>query len=367
MAKHRITIDLLHLHSDLSSIGTFQLNFATSLFSQGDEFQFDALIPTGYYHESLRYPNVVLHRLSASNALFTAHAIAKYIARQAPSCHIATFNLAPKLPKSVPLILQNHDFSHGQWDLTHSLNPLGRHYHRWHVRSIRRAALLLSNSTFTRQQTERYSFRHVPSFTIYHDCAPEFKTPAASPALLADVVPPLPGPYLVCAGRVRPPYKQVSVLLRAFRDLNLRFPVLKLVLVHSDSLSSADARFIRHNQLPVEDFWRAPRRTLLTLYRHAEMAVYPSRYEGFGAPILEAQNTGCPLIVNEFEPMREVAGNGAAYFSNSTESLVDVIEGLLDDPGRRGRLRELGYANAARFSWQTTGAQTLNAIRRTLL
>ncbi len=98
------------------------------------------------------------------------------------------------------------------------------------------------------------------------------------------------------------------------------------------------------------------------LYAAAEMLLYPSFYEGFGLPILEAQACGCPVITSNVSSMPEVAGKGAILVDpNSTE---DIIRGMREIREIREELIKLGFDNAKRFSWEKTSKETAEVYRR---
>jgi glycosyltransferase involved in cell wall biosynthesis len=94
---------------------------------------------------------------------------------------------------------------------------------------------------------------------------------------------------------------------------------------------------------------------LPALYRQAEAMVFPSLYEGFGAPPLEAMACGCPVASSTRGSLREVCADAAlALEPESTEAIVDAIERLLGDAELRARLAATGPQHAHRFSWETT-------------
>ncbi len=98
------------------------------------------------------------------------------------------------------------------------------------------------------------------------------------------------------------------------------------------------------------------------LYRHADALVFPSRYEGFGLPVVEAQRLGCPVVCSNAASLPEVAGDGAAYFDpDDHESLRAALESVdVDRDGWAAR----GRANAERFRWADTAAAVERVLDR---
>jgi glycosyltransferase involved in cell wall biosynthesis len=105
--------------------------------------------------------------------------------------------------------------------------------------------------------------------------------------------------------------------------------------------------------------------SLPRLYSHALACVYPSLFEGFGFPVVEAMACGAPVLTSRTTSLGEI-GEGAALLVDPLD--VNAIEGglraLARDPELREALRSRGLARAASFSWAETGRQTLSAYRR---
>jgi glycosyltransferase involved in cell wall biosynthesis len=99
---------------------------------------------------------------------------------------------------------------------------------------------------------------------------------------------------------------------------------------------------------------------LTRVYNLAEMAVYPSTYEGFGLPVLEAMACGTPVITTAVSSMPEIAGEaGVLVPPGDIPALTQAIQHLLSDPLERQSRSALGLARAASFTWERTAEQTL--------
>jgi len=104
---------------------------------------------------------------------------------------------------------------------------------------------------------------------------------------------------------------------------------------------------------------------LVALYRRASALVFPSRYEGFGLPVLEAMRAGGAVICANASSLPEVAGDAALQFTwNDANALAEQMMRVLHEPGLRDALVSRGEVQAARFSWATTAQQTLACFER---
>jgi glycosyltransferase involved in cell wall biosynthesis len=106
---------------------------------------------------------------------------------------------------------------------------------------------------------------------------------------------------------------------------------------------------------------------LRSLYEHATCFIYPSLYEGFGLPPLEAMVCGCPVIVSDAASLPEVCGDAALYCDpNDPADIADKIRRLMHDPELRDELRSKGLKQARKFSWEKCARGTLEVIDQVL-
>jgi glycosyltransferase involved in cell wall biosynthesis len=106
---------------------------------------------------------------------------------------------------------------------------------------------------------------------------------------------------------------------------------------------------------------------LRAAYRSAQCLIFPSAYEGFGFPILEAQSQGCPVIAADNSCQREIGGEGCVYFRDGDlEGLAGLMEGCLQGGNGTMPAAARGFANCRRFSWEKSAAGTLEVYRQAM-
>jgi len=170
-------------------------------------------------------------------------------------------------------------------------------------------------------------------------------------------------PYFLYVG-ARGGYKNFSNLLVAFGKLAAGHRDLALCVVGAP-FSATEQRDVAEMKLGerVEHYGQASDEQLAKLYRHSIALVYPSLYEGFGIPLVEAMACGTAVVASNGSSLPEVLGGAGLLFDPAADDLADVLLSLIDDPGERERLVALGRARAREFSWDQTVAQTLDVYR----
>ncbi|HLX65318.1 MAG TPA: glycosyltransferase family 1 protein [Planctomycetota bacterium] len=161
--------------------------------------------------------------------------------------------------------------------------------------------------------------------------------------------------------------KNTPRLLEAYAQLAARNPKHHLV-VRWNSPAEIKARFqqrslarLIHFIGPVDDAG------LADLYRGATALAFPSLYEGFGLPVLEAMSCGTPAITSHNSSLDEVAGDAALYVDpKSTDSILSALEDFENDAPRTRGLREKGLKQADTFSWERTARMTLDVYAKAL-
>jgi glycosyltransferase involved in cell wall biosynthesis len=198
--------------------------------------------------------------------------------------------------------------------------------------SIRKSALVVTISAHTaREVVERYGITETRVRPIHLGLDHATFAPDNVPR----------EPFLVYPARAWP-HKNHERLFAAFAELRRRNPELELVLTAYDGPTPAGVRSLGH----------VSRDELVRLYRTAAGLVFPSLYEGFGQPPLEAMACGCPVASSNAGSLPEVCGDAARLFDpSSVEEIVAAVEEILARPEEWSAR---GLARAAEFSWEET-------------
>lgn len=176
-----------------------------------------------------------------------------------------------------------------------------------------------------------------------------------------------PDTYLLYVGD-RSSYKNFNPFLNAFAPVLKKYAHIQLVCAGGGLFNSEEKQLIEQLDLTgrvlhysADDF------TLYRLYQHALAFVYPSLYEGFGMPILEAFAAGCPVVLSNTSCFPEVAQDAALYFDPESEtSIQEQIETIILNEQLRQSLRQKGYKRQLAFSSEKMVNQTLQVYQRAI-
>ena len=175
-------------------------------------------------------------------------------------------------------------------------------------------------------------------------------------------------PYLLYVG-ARGGYKNFEILLRAYAHSKALTGGFALVCFGGGSVTVRERSLLASAGVTDAEvfFMGGDDKLLSSLYSSAAAFIYPSLYEGFGIPPLEAMSHGCPVICTNTSSLPEVAGDAAEFFDPySQEELQSAIERVVSSPTRTALLVSKGYQRIKRFSWEKCARETLNAYKNLL-
>ena len=285
-----------------------------------------------------------------------------------PNQHLGRYGRFLSRPYLVTVhdLIRYFDLARPAEPLIHPLNRRDRLLLRLDYAGIRRAAAVLTISEATRQDVIRHL--GVPAERVHtvHSAIDHERYRPVDRRLVA-------GPYVVVVGTEHP-RKNLGRVLEAFAQLKRdpRHRGLKLVKVGGPGKAEWDYR--RETERRLRDLGlgdevvftgRIPDEDVVALYSGARCLVFPSLYEGFGFPVLEAMACGCPVVTSTSSSLPELAGDAALLVdAYDPAAIAAAMRRLVEDDALRRELRERGLRRAAEFTWERTARETMVVYAR---
>lgn len=261
-----------------------------------------------------------------------------------------------------PLVLTIHDVSyerHPEW-YPYRRDPLRRWFYR---QSARAADLIITDSEFSRREiSAAYGVNTNRIRVVPLGVAAPFVGSTRHP-----LPPGVTAPYILHVGDLHP-RRNLLTLIRALGRLpslraNRAAPMLVLAGVDRGERAKLQNE-ARHAQVRVHFSGAPDDAALACLYAGAAVFAYPSRYEGFGLPLLEAMACGAPVLAARAGSIPEVVGDAGILADPDAEAeMATGIARLIDDTDLANQFREAGRRRAKDYTWERTAALTLDAYR----
>jgi alpha-1,3-rhamnosyl/mannosyltransferase len=272
---------------------------------------------------------------------------------QAMGCDVyhSTANILLEPPRGVKHVVTVHDLAVLRYP---------ERFRRWHLLSARRqlnrvnqADKLICDSRFTAD--EAISLLGVPARKVEVVYLGSDFNLSDAPSTERPPRPPIPNSFFLFVGALEPG-KNLALLGAAYRKAHDQGrPLLPLVIV------GARWRGVPTEGAPPPDwhyFGRLADEELVFMYKRARALVFPSVYEGFGLPVVEAMALGCPVVCSPVASLPEVAGDAAMMTALTVEGYVAAMRRLEADEGIVKQLRYAGLQQASRFSWRRCASET---------
>jgi glycosyltransferase involved in cell wall biosynthesis len=273
-----------------------------------------------------------------------------------------------------PYVMTVHDM------LEHMSRPRQQGLWRWIYfqmtkRVLAGAARIFAVSNFTRNEIEKLFEIPLTHIEVVYNAIDERFLHGHATAADRDLIAQryqVTYPFLLYAGRISP-HKNVLRLIEAFSALKTElekdqlWPDLKLIIIGDDLSGNPDLRrtVVRSGvQNDVRFLGFVPIDVLRIFYDEAKVFVFPSLYEGFGLPPLEAMAHGTPVITSNISSLPEVVGNAAVLVN--PENVFEIMRAahrVLTDRALRDRMKERGYQQAKKFSWEISVRRLLDVYR----
>jgi glycosyltransferase involved in cell wall biosynthesis len=352
----------------------YSLELIKALLALETEHEFILYTPTRMLDRNFMAPRarvVVIPSRMPGGRLWTHTALGPYTRRHRPDVLFVPAHVLPLLGPR-PSVVTVHDLGYEYFPEAHPARE--RWYLRWSTRRHGRvAARVIADSQATKNDLVRlYGVDperiHVVYPALDGDFRPEFDRTRQLTVRRSYGLPDQ-AEYILHVGTLQP-RKNLDRLIEAFALVRRELPDRQLFLVLAGS-PGYNSRLLddKVRALGLEKVVRFPGfvrvHDLPALYAGASCYAFPSLYEGFGFPVLEAQASAVPLVCARTSSLPEVAGEGALYFDPfSVEAMAAALVRVLTDAGLRTQLIEAGRANLARFSWSQAARAVLAVLEQ---
>lgn len=366
----RIGIDARPVLNQRTGIGNYVFNLIQSLakLSSNEEFilfsnsfkndfdarEFKELQNCVIRH--FRYPNILINLIWGQ----FGGSLMKALTNNPSMMHYT--GQIPRNPGRTPSIATVHDLFNVKFP--ESVAPEFRVSSRSFSRALKKINRIIAVSEYTK--TDLIDFLDIP----------EEKISAIPHGIETNLLPSssdsgknrfnIPGEYILCVGTLEP-RKNYLKMLDAFKITLKSFPNLTLAIAGGDGWQSDQI----HEKVKALQLANSIRflgyvepSSLSTLYKGASAFIFPSIYEGFGLPVLEALSFNIPIAISDITSLPEVAGKAALRFDpEDPEDIARQTIRLLEDSNLRKDLARLGNEQIKKFTWESAAQKTLNVYR----
>jgi len=364
--KKKITIDARMLYS--SGIGTYIFNVLSGLIETMPEISFEVLLSSADINslrgaKLLGYSNVKAIEIIANIYTISEQFELYYKVRNTNLFWSPHYNVPLFLSKNIKRLVTIHDVYHLAFK--NELSLAKRIYAKVLMQKAVRSDMIITVSKFSKEEIIKYTNSESGKIEVIYngiekDLGKETKTVSDTNKFSNSIV---KERYLIYVGNVKP-HKNLKILVDAFTFLKHEkdYQALKLVIVGKKEgfITNDKELFEKLDNMPqilddilftgwIEDSM------LKELYNHAEILVFPSIYEGFGLPPLEAMSMSCPVISSDAACMKEINGEAVLYFNpKSVEQLKVAIASILNNNGLKNKLIEKGKKRTEFFTWENS-------------
>lgn len=365
--KPKIIIDALALMGPLTGIGRYTYKNAQQVSRTADV---DLFYFYGYFSDKLMAPSHA-PRAKSLKSWIVKNPLIKWMVRSALFKMSGWFGPRFDLywqPNFIPnhsikankIIATVHDFS---WEIYPEFQPHERvnYFQKYFYSSIQKCDHIITGSEFTKQEIiERTGFEPKKISVIYHGVDHHLFYPRSSTKPAQK--------YILAVGSIEP-RKNLKNLIQAYKALDVSMRnQYHLILVGAQGWNNDEIlNEINHLSRWVHYSGFVSDEELAILYSNASLFIYPSVYEGFGIPPLEAMACGTPVICSNVSSLPEVGGDAVVYCDPyNIQDIKRKIELVLDDALLQQELRVKGVERANMFSWKRSAKKHLDIFEKVL-
>jgi glycosyltransferase involved in cell wall biosynthesis len=368
----RIGIDARELRNPNTGVGTYLINLIEALAELDYDYQYVLFIHAENSFGVPRLPSNFSYytiKNSGLGKITDQISLAKAIKRANVDVYHVTHHDAVPLLTRIPLVVTVHDIVWLDLPSNSSLfNMYFKYITSW---GLTKAQQIISVSKSTKQRIiSKYPKLESKITAIAISCNPAYYTSSSTYKIFQNLKEEfnLKMPYVLYVGSFAK-RKNLRLLLAAMEIVRAHFPKTLLVIAGKESgvndtkiteIITNDNNIIISRSKSIEE--------LKALYQHAEMLAFPSLYEGFGLPILEAMASGCPVVASNATSIPEITGDVAMLSDPSNvEALAENMISILKDPKLASRMRSNGRTMAKHFNWTTVAERTILSYHQAII
>ncbi len=317
----------------------------------------------------LQKPNVKLYEFKIPNHLLDILKIKIDKLLKGIDVFFSPHFLISNLSEGIKKIITVHDISFYYWP---EFFDIKRRLWHWRInpkKQINSADKIIAVSQSTKKDLiEVYGTEDSKISVIYSGIDEKFKPLPKNDEKLLNVKNKynLPDKFILYFGKLEP-RKNLIGLIQAFEELNKNFSVIDLVIAGEPGWLYKDLKKALMKSKFKDKIYltgRIPEEDKIFIYNLAEIFVYPSFFEGFGFPPLEAMACGVPVITSNQTSLPEIVSTAAVMINPlKVDEMVEAMLLILNNPDLRNYYSKAGIENAKKFNWEKTAIQTLNLIK----
>jgi len=222
----------------------------------------------------------------------------------------------------------------------------------WYTVPLNRAKCVTTISEFSKREIVTEIGLSEDKIKVVHNSVSEYEYQIRTPRKVGE----LKQKYEILLLGTKP-NKNLERIIPALQDLNVKLHIV-------GKLKKSHKRLLELNELEFENYFNIPYKEVIELYRKCDVLCFPSLYEGFGMPIIEAQALGVPVITSDIGAMKEVAGDSACLVNPYDEKAIRyAVIKMLDDDAYRKALIEKGRENIKRFEPEKIAEEYLEVYK----
>jgi len=369
--KLKIVIDSISLLSSLTGIGRYTYEISKQLKEQKSisiEYFY------GYYSKNLMEISSG-KELKNLKSIIIKNSFLKKLVREVLFTSSRLFASSYDLywqPNFIPnsgikakkIVTSVHDFSFIHYRDFHPKERI-EHIEKYFFKNVARSDMIITGSNYTKEEiVQRLNFKDTQIKVIYHGIDHQLFRKYIEPKVDFE----LPKKYILSVGSIEP-RKNLIGLLKAYALLNDKLKQeYRLVLVGFKGWENQEImKIIEQNKKSIHYLGFISNEDLAKVYNRASCFVYPSFYEGFGLPPLEAMACGTPVVCSNASSLPEVGGDAVVYCNpHDSDDISKKIAMLLEDSKLQQKMIKKGLLQAKKFSWEKSAEEHLKVFKEVI-